>query len=224
LNVFKKNGPFSFILNSENLGTKQYASIWSLDRLRNLAAYRQKAINQVGHLDFDKIAFIEPDVSYDPKWCSELINAKHPEQVGIVPDIYSGWSLRSERHPKESVFLYDTCATRQTKYDLCWEFGKENLWRGKSLIKTHISDIDSNCLHQVWSTFNCFCVYNIKPFKEGLKWSYINKRLSNGQEFINDGDYGSGWLDADTVVICEDFRERGHSNILINTNCIVRHE
>jgi len=88
LNVFKKNGSFSFILGSENIGTKQYASVWSLDRLRNLATYRQKAINQVGNLDFDKIAFIEPDVSYDPKWCSELINAKHPEQAGIVPDIY----------------------------------------------------------------------------------------------------------------------------------------
>lgn len=224
LGVLQKNGDLPIVLGSENIGTKQYSSIWSADRLRNLASYRQKAMNQVGNLEFDKIAFIEPDVSYDARWCSELINARHPEQAGIVPDIYSGWSLRSEAHPKESMFLYDTCATRQTKYDSCWEFGKENLWRGKSLIKTYISDVDSNCLHQVWSTFNCFCVYNAKAFRDGIKWRYINTRLNNGQEFINDGDYGSGFLEADTVAICEDFRGMGYSNIILNTNCLVRHE
>jgi len=224
LSVIEKNGEISIILKCENLGTAQYGSIWSTDRLKNLAIYRQKAIDQVGHLNFDKIAFIEPDVSYDPRWCSELINAVHPAQAGLVPHIYSAWSLRSEKHPKESCFLYDTCATRQTKYDTCWEFGKENLWRGKSLVKTHITDIDSNCLHQIWSTFNCFCVYDAEPFKKGIKWGYLNKRLNNGQPYINDGDYGSGFLEADTVMICESFREAGYNNIYLNTNCLTRHE
>lgn len=212
---------FSF---SENIGTKQYDSVWNLDRLCNLANARQKCIDQVGHLNFDKIAFIEPDVEYDPEWCKELISAKHPEQAGIVPDIYSGWSLRSSAHPKESCYIYDTCAVRQTNKDACWNFENESVWRGKSLVKTRFSDIDSNCLHHVWSTFNCFCVYNAEPFRRGIKWNYVNKRLNTGQEYIDDGDGGSGWLDADTSVICEDFRRAGYGNILLNTNCLIRHK
>ena len=207
---------------SENIGTKSYGSIWNLDRLRNLANARQKCIDQVGHLDFDKIAFIEPDVEYDPEWCKELILAKHPEQAGLVPHIYSGWSLRSNKHPKESCFLYDTCATRQTKTDNCWNFDKESDWRGKTLVQTRFSDIDSNCLHFIWTTFNCFCVYDSEPFKKGLEWDFQNYRFNTGQELIKDGDIDT-WLDADTVVICEDFRAMGYNNILINTNCLVRH-
>lgn len=207
----------------EDIGTKSYGSIWSLDRIRNLANARQKCIDQVGHLDFDKIAFIEPDVEYDPTWCKELILAKHPEQAGLTPHIYSGWSLRTLKHPKESCFLYDTCATRQSNKDNCWNFEKESEWRGKTLVKTRLSDIDSNCLHFVWSTFNCFCVYDAKAFKHNIKWGWVNKRFNTGQQYIDDGDYGSGWLDADTTVICEDFRNIGLNNILINTNCLVRH-
>lgn len=91
---------------SETLSTQRYSSVWSLDRLRNLAAARQRCLDQVGGLnDYSKIAYIEPDVTYSPIWASELVLAKHPKAAGIgEPDIYSGWSLRSERHPKESIF------------------------------------------------------------------------------------------------------------------------
>lgn len=107
-----------FIIKCENIGTQKYGSVWSLDRIKNLANARQRCIDQVGHLNFDKIAFIEPDIEYDPNWCKELILAKHPEQASIVPHIYSAWSLRSSFHPKESSYLYDTCATRQTDKDV----------------------------------------------------------------------------------------------------------
>lgn len=207
----------------ENIGTKQYGSVWNVDRLKNLANARQKCIDQVGHLNFDKIAFIEPDVEYDPNWCKELILAKHPEQAGLTPHIYSGWSLRSSVHPKESCFLYDTCATRQTNKDVCWNFETESAWRGKSLVQTRFSDIDSNCLHFVWSTFNCFCVYDAEPFKQGLEWDFQNYRLNTGQLLIKDEDIDT-WLDADTSVMCEDFRTMGFNNILLNTNCLIRHK
>ena len=227
LDVIVKNAPFfafgdRFHVVCENIGTKQYGSIWNVDRLRNLATARQKCIDQVGHLNFDKIAFIEPDVEYDPKWCKELILARHPAQAQLTPHIYSGWSLRSSKHPKESHFLYDTTATRQTHKDVCWNFENESSWRGKSLIPTAFSDIDSNCLHFVWSTFNCFCVYDVEPFKKGLEWDYQNYRLNTGQELIKDGDIDT-WLDADTSIMCEDFRAMGFNNIFLNTNCLVRH-
>jgi len=211
-----------YIIKCEDIGTQKYGSVWSVDRIRNLANARQKCIDQVGHLEFDKIAFIEPDITYDPNWCKELILAKHPEQAGIVPHIYSAWSLRSSSHPKESPYLYDTCATRQTKDDVCWNFDKESEWKGKTLVKTHFSDIDSNCLHFIWSTFNCFCVYDAEPFKSGLEWGFQNYRLNTGQQLIKDGDIDT-WLDADTSVICEGFRSMSYNNILINTNCLTRH-
>ena len=209
-------------LHREDIGTQQYGSVWSVDRLRNLAKARQHCLDQVHDLtDYDKIAFIEPDVTYDPEWCKELILARHPAAAGLGdPDIYSGWSLRSEKHPKESTFLYDTCATRQRDTDTSWDFAYDGggTWRADSLVPTNLSHYDSNCLHKVWSTFNCFCVYNAKPFINGLCWGYINRRLDNGQQRVEDG-----WLEADTVKVCEDFRILGHDKIYLNTNCLVRH-
>lgn len=208
-------------LTTTKLGTLKYGSIWSYDRLRNLAAARQACLDQVGDLSkFDKIAYIEPDVTYDPKWCAELILARHPMAAGLgEPDIYSGWSLRSLDNPKESSFLYDTCATRQLDEDNCWHFAGESVWRESSLVQTDLGGHNNNCLHRVWSTFNCFCVYNAQPFKDGLKWSYVNRRLNNGQSRVDN----AGWLEADTVAICEDFRTLGCNRVYLNTNCLIRH-
>lgn len=220
LKVMAEHGDIPVILGTEDIRTNFYGSVWSEERLRNLANARQKCIDQVGKLDnFDKIAFIEPDIEYDPNWCKELILANHPRLARFYPDVYSAWSIRSNKIPKESCFLYDTCATRQEESDKTWDFEKwEVSGRTNSLIQTHISDVDSNCLHKVYSTFNCFCVYNAEPFKRGLKWGYINKTLDTGQK-----KFENGWLDSDTAVICEDFREMGYGNIVLNTNCLVRH-
>jgi len=211
------------IITTEKIGTLKYPSIWNENRIKNLANARQKCLDQAnakwGLSTFDKIAYIEPDVSYDPAWCKELIIARHPNQAGLQePDIYSGYSLRVESHPKESIFLYDTCATRKTENDISWSFSDDENWRAKSLIKTNFSNFDNNCLHSIWSTFNCFCVYNADPFINGLRWNYINKRLDTGQVKIE-----GGWLDADTVVICEDFRKNNYNKIYLNTNCLIRH-
>lgn len=206
---------------TDRLGTQQYGSVWSIDRLRNLANARQACLDQVGDLSrFDKIAYIEPDVTYDPHWAAELILARHPIAAGVgEPDIYSGWSLRTLKHPKESVFLYDTCATRQTNKDACWSFEREGKWRSQSVFVTDLGGVDSNCLHWVWSTFNCFCVYNARPFIEGLRWDYANARLDTGQTRLSDGT----WLDADTAVMCEAFRARGYNGVYLNTNVLIRH-
>lgn len=217
------NFDFSFLNlkknESKNFGTIQYSSIWSYDRLKNLAFYRQQCLEGIDLTEFDKIAYIEPDIIYDPYWCSELVLANHLKSINIEPDIYSAWSLRSMKHPKESMYLYDTCATRYSEFDLNWDVAKENEIINKSLIKTYLSPIDSNCIHKVWSTFNCFCVYSSKPFIENnIKWNFINTRLDTKQ-----GSYHNGWLEADTVVICEDFHKNGYHNIYLNKNCIVRH-
>jgi hypothetical protein len=211
-----------FIFTSETLNTNKYGSIWNLERIINLANARNKAVeqglNKWRDIRFDKIVFIEPDIEYDPKWCSELILARHPAQAGIEPDVYSGWSLRSNKHPKESMYLYDTCATRQTYKDIHWNFETEGKWRNESLIKTHITDIDSSCLHTVYSTFNCFCVYKGEPFYKGIRFGISNDRLKTSD--ITDG---TKYLDADTSNLIESFRKNGYNNVLLNRNCIVRH-
>jgi hypothetical protein len=212
---------------TETLGTQRYGSVWSLDRLRNLALARQRCLDQVpdGIARFDKVAYVEVDVTYDPEWCAELILACHPRAAGLgEPDIYSGWSLRSERNPKESVYLYDTCATRANREDTEWDITEDGgRWRAASLVPTNLGGNDANCLHRVWSTFNCFCVYDATLFKQGLKWGWVNHRLNTGQQWIEDGDYGSGWLDADPVTVCEAFRAHGRDKIFLNTNCLIRH-
>lgn len=208
----------SMVVKSENIGTKQYGSVWDIDRIKNLSNARNQCLNNVDLDKFDKIVYIEPDVTYNPSWCAELILANHPAQAGINPDIYSAWSLRSENHPKESMYLYDTCATRQYENDIFWNLDKEKEWINNSLIQTNLGGVDSNCLHKVYSTFNCFCVYNAEPFKKGLRWGYINDRIDASGIKV-----GNGFLDADTSIICEDFRKMGYGKILINRNCIVRH-
>lgn len=212
------------VVSTEKLGTQQYPSVWSVDRIRNLARARQQCLDNAeaewGLEAFDKVAYIEVDVTYDPSWCSELVLAAHPKAAGLgEPDVYSGWSLRSESHPKESVFLYDTCATRATKDDICWDVGEAgNTWRGKSLVPTGLTGVHSNALHRVWSAFNCFCVYSAEPFKRGLKWGYLNRRINPSGIPVADA-----FLDADTSVLCEDFRANGYNGIYLNTNCLIRH-
>ncbi len=217
------------VITTKKLGTQQYGSVWSLDRLKNLAQARQECLTQVGDKlrSYDKIAYVEVDCSWDPKWASVLILARHLRAAGLgEPDIYSGWSLRSEANPKESTYLYDTCATRATCYDTSWDITEANgTWRGKTVIPTDLGGHDAMCLHPVWSTFSCFCVYNAEPFKRGVKWGYVNSRLDTGQAKISEtlDSPVLGTLDADTSVICESFRANGFNKVFLNTNCLIRH-
>lgn len=224
---FLKQADFSFlmgtIIDNAILNTQQYESIWSVDRIKNLAFYRQSCIDsgfrKWSQIYFDKICFIEPDIKYNSSWLKELILAKHPESLGINPDVYSGWSLRSYKNPKESMYLYDTCAVRQSENDIYWNFDNEDKWKNSSLLKTYITHEDSSCLHSVYSTFNCFCVYNSEPFYKGIRWGYTNDRINPSNIKVDDNLY----LESDTVNIIENFRKHGYYKILLNRNCIVRH-
>lgn len=213
--------------NSETLGTERYGSVWNVNRLRNLANARQRCLDQVGDLSaFSKVAFIEPDVTHNPSWTKELILARHPRVAGLgEPDIYTGWSLRSEKNPKESIFLFDTSTTRATANDTCWDVNEVNgTWRGKTVIPTDLGGYDSMCLHPVWSTFNCFCVYNAEPFKRGHKWTYWNRRINPGSGMVvPHPDGGTAYLEADTAAICETFHQYDFNKVFLNTNCLIRH-
>lgn len=94
---------------------------------------------------------------------------------------------------KQPDVLYDKWATR---------INANEEWWNESL-QINNSKLD------VWSTFNCFCKYKSEPFKNGICFSGFNKRLNK--------------YDCDTAVICENFREHGYNNIVMDSNYLVFH-
>lgn len=61
----------------------------------------------------------------------------------------------------------------------------------------------------VWSTHNCFCLYRSEPIKNFITFGYFNERLNKH--------------DCDSVVICENFRKHGYTNIVLNSSVEVYH-
>ena len=93
--------------------------------------------------------------------------------------------------------LYDAWATRRTPR---YVYGADELG----------PDYKKKDYDKYYSTSNGVCLYRAKPFKEGARYGYINKVT---KEF-----------DCDTVIICQDFYDRGYKNIYILHNAPVFHE
>lgn len=93
--------------------------------------------------------------------------------------------------------LYDAWATR----------------KGPDFVKGR-QEIDSDWRKtpygKYYSTSNGICLYRAKPFQEGARYGWINPVT---KEF-----------DCDTVVVCQDFNERGYKNVYIMHNNPVYHE
>lgn len=169
-----------FSIQTENLGTTYYNSIQSNDRVLNLALARNKTIFAK---DFIKkcssVLSIEPDIVYD-------VDLVIKEIIDSDHDIISAISIQG------SVIPYDGWATRKTAHEEYWDYSIE--------LKDKIN---------VWSTFNCLCLYNIEPFLIGCTFGGFNLRLKK--------------YDCDTTVICENFRSLGYNDIVLNCNVAVNH-
>ena len=61
-----------------------------------------------------------------------------------------------------------------------------------------------------YSTSNGICLYRAKPFQEGVRYGWINTV--------------TGEADCDTVVVCQNFIEKGYDNIYILHNAEAYHE
>jgi hypothetical protein len=170
---------------SETLQTEYFQSVIAKDRVKNLANARNTCIQQaVDHIDeFDKILFVEPDFEYTLESAIKVLEADKLYNMEI--DIVSGVSIMNDK-------FYDMWATRRNE---------KETW-GKAIIRDGIEPF--------WSTFSGFCLYNAKPFKEGVRFGWFNNRLKI--------------FDCDTVVICENFREKGYNRIFIETSAIFKHE
>jgi glycosyltransferase involved in cell wall biosynthesis len=64
------------------------------------------------------------------------------------------------------------------------------------------ADYKTNSYGKYYATSNGLCLYRAKPFQEGVRYGWVNK-ITN--EF-----------DCEMVVVCQEFHDRGYSNIFIN--------
>lgn len=179
------------------------------DRVDMLANARNKSIYECGFLeDCDYVLSIEPDIRYTPSEALQHIilpfaHNKNNKNYDILSgrsmselrpgDRFNASGNSSNTAPSDWHFLlYDSWATRRTKPQQEWDF-----------------DVDLEGIMPVWSTYNCFCMYNAAPFKRRITFSGFNARLNK-------------W-DCDTSVVCEGFRSHGYNNIYMDCNFRVGH-
>lgn len=152
---------FSFVKNfsliSEQIGSNFYGkSIKDEDRVKNLAAARNKAIHANDFLNqVDKVLCIESDIYYETTCIKNLLNFQKDNNLPSV-DIVSAVSYQGKDK------LYDTWATRRNNTE---ESG--DLFENKENKKFDI----------YWSTFNCICLYNAEVMRQGAIYDWYNSRL-----------------------------------------------
>ena len=172
-----------YALLSEDLSTNQHGSYKDAERVHLLANARNKSITNSQYLNIiDKVVSIEPDIQYDPREMRKLLLSDY--------DIISARSI--ERHDDLNYHIYDSWATRKNEKDTSWDY---------SILLTGVIP--------VWTTFNCFCVYNAEAIKKGCFFSGHNHKVNN--------------FDCDTAIICELFRDHGYNNIVMDCDTKVFH-
>lgn len=183
-----KNLDFSFFqdykIESELLNTTKYPSIINKERVELLAQARNKSLYNNEFLQkCSHVLVVESDIIYDPKEIvDKIIN-------------FGEYDIISPRSTAPGCKLYDEWATRETSSHLRWSTPNQGI---------------PYDLKEVWSTFNCLCLYKAEPIKLGITFSGHNERLNS--------------FDCDTVVICENFRKNGYSKIVLNGQVEILHE
>lgn len=173
---------------SEDIKTKDYGSVKDEDRVKNLSIARNKAIEAGGFLKFvDYILMIESDMIWDVSVVKKIFSFKKKEPDF---DIVSGITIRNKG-------LYDSWATRKTPEFIPNKPVLEPNYRIKAYDK-------------YYSTSNGLCLYRAEPFREGVRYGWINTVTKEA--------------DCDTVVVCQYFHERGYSNIYILHDAEIYHE
>jgi len=169
---------FGFIENSyitsEDLGTRYFGSTMEPGRTEQLADVRNRCMKLPPTLDvYDIIIWVEPDIMYGADDVLPVIEALVEGDLDVCTP-YS-WAAGPG-------VLYDTWATRP--------------------IHPYVHHPYPHGLIPVYSTWNCFCVYNAEPFKKGVR-------------FIGG--------DCDTAQICVGLRCLGHDKIFVLAEKWIRH-
>lgn len=177
---------------SENLANKPFFqsnhqpySKESKLRVQLLAESRNKCLESNFLKDVNYVLFIEPDIKYDVSIFKELLNFITRNKYDIVSAISLG---PTGEH-------YDRWGTRLQKGDTWFDF-TPYLFNDEKM--------------DVYSTFNCFVIYNSKPFNDKMV------RFKGFSEVLNIHD-------CDTVTICEEFRKHNYNKICLLPSCMVHH-
>lgn len=172
---------------SESLKTEAFGSVKNADRVKNLSIARNKAIEAKNFLkDADYVMMIESDMEFDMTAVRKILEFKDKEPDF---DIVSGITIRGKG-------LYDAWATR-----------KQAKFSGKGDLD---DDYKLKAYDKYYSTSNGICLYRAEPFREGVRYGWINPITKEA--------------DCDTVVVCQDFHARGYSNIYIIHDAEIYHE
>jgi hypothetical protein len=177
---------FSFV--SEKLMTNNYGSVKSKDRVKNLSIARNKAIEVPGFLErSDYVMMIESDMRFDMGTIRQILEFKNLEPDF---DIVSGLTVNN--HP-----IYDSWATRKGP-------------RFTSHEEVRKFDVTSKPYDWYYATSNGVCLYRAQPFKDGVRYGYINPVTNR--------------FDCDTVVVCQNFHKAGFDKIYIIHTAKIYHE
>lgn len=174
----------NYYLKCENINTYYYGSVKDNQRVINFANARNKTIENVNLNDYNWLLIIEPDIVYNNSTIERIITRS---DLNFTPDIYSGVLMMNN-------IPYDRWGMRRTIDD---DWG----W--------FMDDYKLNPIREFWTTANGVCLYNMEPFKKGLKFSAYNKRINK--------------YDCDTAVLCEDFRNMGYNKIYVNQSILPEH-
>jgi hypothetical protein len=177
---------FSFI--SEKLMTKNYGSVKSKDRVKNLSIARNKAIEAKDFLArADYVMMVESDMRFDMKTMKQIL-----EFGKLEPDFDIVSGLTVNNHP-----VYDSWATRKGP-------------RFTSHEEVRLYDVTSKPYDKYYATSNGVCLYRAEPFREGVRYGYINPITNR--------------FDCDTVVVCQNFHKLGYENVYIIHTAKIYHE
>lgn len=159
------------------------------DRVNLLAYFRNRCISQTPFLNaYDYVCFIEPDVAFSNETAMKIID--HEKYYGRKFDVFSGKSV----HPGTDR-IYDSWGSRVNINRTDWVDAEDEQIKG---------------LHEAYSTFNCFVMYNNKYFTTNQVWfAGFNPRTKQS--------------DCDTVNICEAFRLAGFNEIYFDASLLVEH-
>jgi hypothetical protein len=146
-----------FSLITENIGTNFFGSVKEEQRVKNLAAARNKAIEANDFVNqVDYILDIESDMQYSTDVVSKILKFQETHSLTKV-DIVSAVSRLKNNN------VYDTWATRRT------------------------ADEEDGNLHENWketlfgkyyATCNGICLFDAVPFQQGARYGWYNERFN----------------------------------------------
>lgn len=176
-----------FSIISENINTPFFGSTKDEERVKNLSIARNKSLLGGDFLNIvDYILVIDIDIDFKSETFEKIIEFKNLEKDF---DVVSATSIKRGE-------LYDQWATRM---------GPEY----SSDIKEYYEKNKKEKYSKYYSVSNGFCFYKSRPFKDGVRFGYIN--LVTGKP------------DCEMVVVCQSLHKNGYHNIYMLHNTQVFH-